>query len=152
MGAIFVPLPINIADPECRLREIVRHVNGSKDSAEAFVFYAALNVLGQAPARITNSVVNSFGNSATVVMTNVRGPQEQLYLAGSPLESVMAWVPTTGRMGIGVSVLSYAGQVRLGVLTDLGLMPDPETIISGFHTEFRPFLARANQALDGMED
>lgn len=147
VGAIFVTLPISIADPVCRLGEIVRHVNGRKGSWEAPVFFAALSAMGRGPAQITNKLVNTFGTRASVVMTNVIGPKEQLYLAGSPLAAIMAWVPTTGRMGIGLSVLSYAGKMRLGVLTDEGLVPDPETIISGFHTEFEVLLARANTTL-----
>jgi hypothetical protein len=79
-------------------------------------------------------------------MTNVMGPRQQLYLAGSPLDVLLAWVPTTGRMGVGVSILSYAGEVRLGVMTDEGLVPDPEAMILAFHTEFDELLARARAA------
>ena len=152
VGAIFVALPISIADPVCRLGEIVRHVNGRKDSWEAPVISVALKFLGRAPAQITNTLVNTFGTRASVVMTNVRGPQEQLYLAGSPLAALMAWAPTTGRMGIGISVLSYAGKARLGILTDEGLTPEPETIIAGFHTELGVLLGRASATLDGMKE
>ena len=81
-------------------------------------------------------------------MTNVIGPRQQLYLTGSPLDALLAWVPTTGCMGVGVSILSNAGEVRLGVLTGEGLVPDPEAIISAFHTEFNELLARARAALD----
>lgn len=51
---------------------------------------------------------------------------------------------------VGVSILSYAGEVRLGVLTDEGLVPHPEAIISAFHTEFNELLARAIPARDGI--
>ena len=147
VGAVFVPLPISIADPGCRLSEIVRHMDGRKESLEAPVFNAALHALGHAPARIANTLINTFSTRATAVMTNVRGPQEQRYLAGSPLDTLLGWVPTTGRMGVGVSVLSYAGEVRLGVLTDEGLVPDPETIVAGFDAEFEALLAQANTTL-----
>jgi WS/DGAT/MGAT family acyltransferase len=146
VGAVFVPLPISIADPVCRLGEIVRHMNGRKESLEAPVFYLALHALGHAPARIANTLIHAFSTRATAVMTNVKGPQQQRYLAGSPLDALLAWVPTTGRIGVGVSVLSYAGEVRLGVLTDKGLVPDPETIIAGFHAEFDALLTRASAA------
>ena len=152
VGAVFVPLPISIADPVCRLGEIVRHMNGRKESLEAPVFNAALHALGHAPARIANTLINTFSTRATAVMTNVRGPQEQRYLAGSPLDTLLGWVPTTGRMGVGVSVLSYAGEVRLGVLTDAGLVPDPETIVAGFDAEFEALLAQANTALNGRKE
>jgi hypothetical protein len=36
---------------------------------------------------------------------------------------------------LGVSILSYNGGVTLGVMTDEGLVPDPEKIIEGFYAE-----------------
>jgi hypothetical protein len=48
----------------------------------------------------------------------------------------MCWVPKSGRLGLGVSILSYAGEVCLGVATDAGLVPDPEAIVAGFQAEF----------------
>jgi diacylglycerol O-acyltransferase len=146
VGAVFVTLPISVADPVCRLGEVVRRMNDRKDSLEAPVFYVALTALGQTPARIANTLINTFSTRATAVMTNVRGPQVRLYLAGSPLEALLPWAPTAGRMGFGVSLLSYAGQVRLGVLTDQGLVPDPEAIIAAFHDETEALLTRARAA------
>jgi len=141
VGAVFVTLPVSIADPACRLSEIVRRMNNQKDSLEAPVFYVALSALGQTPARIANALINTFSTRATTVMTNVQGPQERLYLAGSPVEALLPWAPTTGRMGVAVSILSYAGGVRLGLLTDKCLVPDPEAIIDAFHAEFEALLA-----------
>jgi len=46
---------------------------------------------------------------------------------------------------LGVSILSYAGQVRLGVITDAGLVPDPEAIVSAFEAEFDDLLAVARE-------
>jgi hypothetical protein len=36
---------------------------------------------------------------------------------------------------MGISILSYAGNVRLGLATDAGLIPDPQRIIDGFEAE-----------------
>jgi hypothetical protein len=49
-------------------------------------------------------------------------------------------------MGAAVSILSYAGHVQVGVLTDEGLVPDPETIVTAFHDEFEELLSRAHAA------
>ncbi|MDV7392157.1 DUF4332 domain-containing protein, partial [Arthrospira platensis SPKY1] len=45
--------------------------------------------------------------------------------------------------GLGVSILSYAGKVYLGVAADRGLVPDPELIIDGFYIEYERLLALA---------
>jgi hypothetical protein len=69
-------------------------------------------------------------------MTNVPGPQQPLYLAGAPLASLMFWVPQSGNIGMGVSIISYNGAVQFGVITDAGLCPDPDRIASRFASEF----------------
>ena len=69
------------------------------------------------------------------MLTNVPGPREPLFLAGEPLERAMFWVPQSGRLGLGVSILSYAGQVMVGVASDAGLVPDPQSIVEAFEAE-----------------
>ena len=60
----------------------------------------------------------------------------------------MAWVPQTGRIAFGVSIVSYNGKVWLSVASDKGLVPDPETVITYFNDEFREMklLAQETQA------
>ena len=55
----------------------------------------------------------------------------------------MFWVPSTGPLGVGVSILSYVGEVRLGVITDENLVPDPGAIITAFHDEFQSLVTAA---------
>jgi len=55
-------------------------------------------------------------------------------------------VPQSGRVSLGLSILSYAGQVFLGVATDAGLIPDPQTIIDGFYAEYEALLELVEQA------
>jgi hypothetical protein len=71
----------------------------------------------------------------TAVMTNVPGPRERLSFAGAQIRDILFWVPQSGRLGMGISILSYAGNVRLGLATDAGLIPDPQRIIDGFEAE-----------------
>jgi len=94
-----------------------------------------LKAVGATPADVQKVVVNVFGAKSTAVMTNVPGPREPLYLIGRRIDNIMFWVPQSGRVGLGVSILSYAGFVRLGVVTDEGLVNDPDQIIEGFYEE-----------------
>jgi WS/DGAT/MGAT family acyltransferase len=148
MGAVFVTLPVWLADPACRLRDIEWRMGDRKKSSEAPLFYVLLNVLGKTPAQVAKALVTVYGTRATAVITNVPGPREQRYLAGAALESILAWVPQTGSIGLGISILSYAGQLRVGVLADQGLLPDPEAVLAAFHAEFELLLARAQQMGD----
>jgi diacylglycerol O-acyltransferase len=143
-GLVFLSLPVGIAEPIERLHELKRRMDGLKGSLEAPVAFGVLNLVGLMPARVQDLVIDIFGTKATAVMTNVMGPQEKRYLAGAPLDSLMFWVPQSGRLGMGVSILSYAGQVYLGLITDEGLVADPEFIIAGFQAEFAELLALAH--------
>ncbi|HSN56249.1 MAG TPA: WS/DGAT domain-containing protein, partial [Candidatus Sulfomarinibacteraceae bacterium] len=62
------------------------------------------------------------------------------YLAGKAMRSMMFWVPQAAHLGLGGSILSYAGQVRLGIATDVGLAPDPQSIIEAFQDEMTAML------------
>jgi len=131
-GLVFLALPIGIADREERLRELKKRMDVIKASSEPIVIYALLNAVGLTGPKIESIALRLFGSKATAVMTNVPGPREEIYLAGKVMRSMMFWVPQSARLGLGVSILSYAGQVRLGVVSDSGLVPDPQSIIDAF--------------------
>jgi diacylglycerol O-acyltransferase len=135
-GLVFLALPVGVADPLDRLAETRRRMDALKGSREAPVAFGILNVMGLSLPPVQDLAVDLFATKGTAVMTNVIGPGEPVYLAGAPVESLMFWVPQSGRLGMGVSILSYAGRVWIGVITDEGLAPDPEEIVAGFGAEF----------------
>jgi WS/DGAT/MGAT family acyltransferase len=134
-GLVFLSLPVGIDDRRERLVELKRRMDAIKKSSEPMVIYALLNAVGLTGPKIESVALQLFGSKATAVMTNVPGPREEIYLAGKAMRSMMFWVPQSARLGLGVSILSYAGQVRLGVATDSGLVPDPHSIIEAFQEE-----------------
>ncbi len=135
-GLVFLSLPVGLDDPRLRLLEVKRRMDRIKHSSEAIVTLGLLQALGHAPKGIEDQVVNLLSAKATAVMTNVPGPRERLHLAGKTIRHLMFWVPRAGALSLGVSIISYAGQVQLGVATDTHIVPDPDTLIDGFHAEF----------------
>ena len=89
--------------------------------------------------------VSFFDTKGTTIMTNVPGPRKPLFLAGAPVGTVLAWVPQSGRVSLGFSIVSYNGKVWLGVATDAGLIPDPETIVAMFVQEYQALIRSAYQ-------
>ncbi len=142
-GLVFISLPIGIVDPVRRLRAIKREMDELKGSPEALVAFGVLSLMGVAPVEVERVGLRFFGSKATAVLTNVPGPREPLYLAGRKLDKIMFWVPQSARLALGISILSYAGGVMLGVATDAGLVPDPEGIVAGFEVEFAAMKAAA---------
>jgi WS/DGAT/MGAT family acyltransferase len=139
-GLVFLALPLGIADPVERLRETKKRMDAIKQSIEAVAFYSLLNIFGVTPRQVEAQALNIFASRATAVMTNVRGPGEALYIAGSKIENIMGWVPQAGRLGLGVSIFSYDGKVSVGVITDAGLVPDPERITAALRARFEELL------------
>ena len=144
-GLIFLSLPVGIDDAVERLVELRRRAQALKRSAEPVVVYAILKLIGMVPLAVQQMVVKIFGTKATAVMTNVPGPREELYLGGRAIRELFFWVPQSGRLGLGISIISYAGHVRLGIASDAGLVPDPEVVVEGFHEEFEELRARAGK-------
>ena len=135
-GMVFFPLPVGHADPTARLAAVKRTMDQVKRSPEAVLIFGLLRAFGTTTTRVLKLAVNVLGRKATAVMTNVPGPREPLRFVGKTVDTMMFWVPQSGRLGLGVSILSYHGQVRLGVATDARLIPDPQALVDAFHDAF----------------
>ena len=99
-----------------------------------------LAALGIAPPPLQELALEMFSRKASAVATNVPGPQQALYMAGCALRDLMFWVPQTGSIGLGLSILSYSGQVHFGLIADARLIPDPDAVIRRFGEEFDKLL------------
>lgn len=131
-GLVFLPLPVGERDHACRLARVHQAMQELKDSPEALVTYDLLSAVGVLPAPLEQSIVEWFGNKATAVVTSLHGPDEMLTLGAARLTGLMYWVPQSGRLGLGVSMISYAGQFRVGVASDAGLLGQPEQLVDDF--------------------
>ncbi|MEZ4591960.1 MAG: wax ester/triacylglycerol synthase family O-acyltransferase [Chloroflexota bacterium] len=145
-GIVFLSLPVGIGDPLERLHEVHKRMVALKNSKEAPVALGILSAMGMSPNELQGTLVNMFGSKTTAVMTNVPGPPMPLYLAGQQIEELMFWVPQSGRVSLGISIISYANRVHMGIATDEGLVPDPDSIMTGFYEEFEALLALVREA------
>ncbi len=139
-GLVPLVLPVGIANPFERLYAVRARMAALKGSYVAPISLALLEVMGMLPRTVQQEVLDLLAGKATAVMTNVPGPRQPLYLAGRRIEEIMFWVPQSGNIGMGVSILSYNGGVQFGLITDARLVPDPERIIARFRTEFEKLL------------
>ena len=139
-GLVGLELPIGEANPVARVFDVRRRMNALKNGYQAAVSMALLGVVGYLPKAVQGPALRLFSDKGTAVMTNVPGPAEPLYLAGCRIAQNMFWVPQSGNVGLGVSILSYAGGVQFGLITDRALCPDPQDIIRRFEPEFDKLL------------
>jgi WS/DGAT/MGAT family acyltransferase len=142
---VYLSLPVGIEDPLDRLFEVKRRMDRIKQSPEAMVTYQIIAGLGLIPDELAGQITGYFASKASAVLTNVPGPQRKLYFAGSRIDKMNFWVPQSGSIGMGLSILSYGGEVVVGVISDDNLVPDPEGIVAGFHAEFEQLHQIARQ-------
>ena len=139
-GLVFLDLPVGESNPLRRLERVADCMNQLKSSRQAIVAYGLLAALGVAPQPLQELALELFSRKASAVATNVPGPQQPLYMAGCTLRDIMFWVPQTGSIGLGLSILSYRGKVHFGLITDARLIPDPDGVVRRFGEEFEKLL------------
>ena len=129
-------LPLHEGNPFARLFMVRERMNELKGSYQPPLTLGILAAVGHAPKILQQEFLDILAAKASTVMTNVPGPRQPLYLAGARIDQCMFWVPQSGDIGIGVSILSYNDNVQFSLITDRHFVPDPETITPLFAAEF----------------
>lgn len=139
-GLVPLLLPIGTEHPLERLFAVKRRMAELKGSLQPLLTFGLLSVAGLLVKPAQEAMLSLFGRKTTAVMTNVPGPAHKLKVCGSTLEQTMFWVPQTGTVGLGVSILSYGGGVQFGCIADSSLCPDPQQVVDRFTPEFERLL------------
>ena len=147
-GLVFLDLPLSIANPVERLYAVRANMRALKDSLQPVLTLGLLAAVGAGPKLLQDQLLQALSRNGTAVMTNVPGPQFPLYVAGAMIDGFMFWVPQAGDIGMGVSILSYNGTVQFGLISDRGLVPDPEDVIRRVQPEFEKLVLTALLAPD----
>ena len=137
---IFFSLPIHIEDPVARVREINQRMQEIKESPDAIIGFNALNTLGISLSNIAHKGASFISTKSTAVLNNVPGPTQPIYLAGKQLRNMMFWVPRIGSIGHNISIVSYNGNVTIGLTTDSCIIPDPSFLLDSFMIELSIYL------------
>lgn len=149
-GLVYLALPVAHATAEERVQAVQKSMKSLKNGAQAMMSYGVLSILGFFPTAVQRLALNFFSSKASAVMTNVPGPTEPVYLMGAKVKRSMFWVPQSGGIGIGISILSYAHHVEFGVVADTSLVKDPQVLVDGFVAEFEAL--RQGLVTQGLQD
>jgi diacylglycerol O-acyltransferase / wax synthase len=139
-GLVPLVLPVGIANPVERLFAVRRRMTELKGSFQPLLAFGVLALSGLFVKPVQDAVLGMFSKKATAVMTNVPGPPVPLQFCGSTLRQTMFWVPSSGDIGVGVSILSYGGGVQFALVTDRAQCPEPQRIIDRFAPEFEQLM------------
>jgi WS/DGAT/MGAT family acyltransferase len=138
VSAMFVDLPVGEPDATQRLQAIRATTGDLKDRQQAvgaaflvdLTQFAAPTLLGLA-ARLAHR--QPFFN---LVITNVPGPQVPLYCMGGRMLEAFPVVPLTRNTALGIAILSYCGQLHLGLYVDADAVDDVTVLAAGLEDSF----------------
>ncbi len=145
-GLVYLTLPLAVEDQVERIARLRKEMDAIKASPEAHIAYGIVGLLGTLPTRIERTVIEALCNMASLVVTNVPGSRIANTLAGQPVRRAMFWVPEAAGISLGISILSYAEEVQVGVLADANLVPDPERLAAAFDAEMADLIAIEREA------
>ncbi len=141
-GLGFIELPVGVENYADRIRLLQKRTGVAKQGAEAYGMYALFNLAGSVPRLVQDTAAKAFRERITAAVTNVPGPVNNFEIAGSEVTDIMFWAPTTEDIGVGISLFSYGGEVRIGVAVDDNVVADVDTLADAFESEMREMLGR----------
>jgi diacylglycerol O-acyltransferase len=118
---ILLGLPVGEVTLGERVREVSSRMNRIKNTHEALIAHGIISAVGLTPPWVEDRLIGFFTDKASMVVTNVPGPRQQLHFAGAPISGVLVWAPCSGSLGMTVSIFSYNGEVTVGFMTDTAL-------------------------------
>jgi WS/DGAT/MGAT family acyltransferase len=141
VSAMFVRLPVHLADPMAQLEAVRADTAVAKSLHGALGASAFMQLTQVAPPLLFAGAMQLYSSlhladrhrpPVNLVVSNIPGPPFPLYAAGARVEAVHPLGPILEGIGLNLSVLSNAGRVDLGAIACRDAVPDVERITAGF--------------------
>jgi diacylglycerol O-acyltransferase len=139
ISAWLVPMPLGERDPLRRLHAIREATERLKESPPA-LRTALLSGVGEWMPTALLSLGARLAVRAlpfNLVVTNVAGPQQALYMLGGKMVDNFGFIPLVDSLCLGVVLFSYAGKLCWGFTAEWDLVPDLDDFVSDIATSFR---------------
>ena len=134
---LFYNLPVGLADPFKRLLETKRRMDNLKSSSDWRIFGLIYShIIGRLPDFIGRFSSFSLKRHCSLILSNVPGPLTPFEIGGKEVKTAIAWPPLVSDTGMSIAVFSYAGTLRMGVLSDKAVLADPGKLAENFIEEF----------------
>jgi WS/DGAT/MGAT family acyltransferase len=123
---VFVPLPCGEPEPLGRLEAVKRSMRDRKRAAEPETGNAILGALEYAPRPLQAVAARLLAGprAFSLVVSNIPGPPQPLYMLGCPLREVYPVVPIAEGHPLSVGFTTVQGEGFFGVHADVGALPD----------------------------
>jgi diacylglycerol O-acyltransferase len=148
ISAMIVPIPTNVKDPERRLRrthELLRSAKEHHAALPASLLTDATSFIPPAVAarasRVTVEVLGRTRPPLNVVISNVPGPRDPLYLAGAQLQANYPVSVVIDGVGLNMTVMSYRDHMDFGIVSDRDQIDDVWPLLEACSTALEEFEA-----------
>jgi diacylglycerol O-acyltransferase len=138
ISAMIVPIPTNVADPLKRLKRTHDLLKAAKLSFAALpaslLTDAAAFIPPAVAARAARMTVELLGRTRpplNLVISNVPGPRNPLFLAGAKLESLVPVSVVIDGVGLNMTVMSYRDRMDFGIVSDRDQIDDVWPLLRG---------------------
>jgi len=126
VGFTVMPVHSEIEDPLERLRAICDAAETAKRVTDAVGKEIARDLLETLPSIVADPLLRNVQVPRIgLIVSNVRGPDVPLYLAGAQLVNYLPISIALDGMGLNVTGFSYAGTMRLCAISCREMLPDP---------------------------
>ena len=145
--SLFVPLPVDEADPIRRFERARRSATRLKSSTEAVGSKTLIDMLALAPPALHTAFARSLFATRlfNITVTNVPGPQMPLYALGARMRELWPLVPLAADHSLGVAIMSYDGRLFFGLVADRDV-PDLDVLADGLRHALEELAALAVEA------
>jgi WS/DGAT/MGAT family acyltransferase len=130
VATMWAPLPVGVRDPIDCFAEVHAAMKGLKESGQAVGAETLTQLADFAPPTIMSQAARLQARQRffNLVVTNVPGPQVELFLLGHRLRGLYPVVPLALKQALGIAIMSYNGRLGFGLLADFDALPDVEEI------------------------
>ena len=131
-------LPVHLRSYKERIAFVRQKTAILKPTSEPIVLNELIHLVADfTPQGARQKLLEFMGSHIVGAITNVPGPKHPIYLAGQKVEDLAFWIPHTTPLGIGISLMSYNGKVYMGIVTDAGIIKNPDVITHLFEKELK---------------
>jgi diacylglycerol O-acyltransferase / wax synthase len=142
---IFVELPCNESGAEQRLRQVTRATERAKTSEEPAGATTVLDLAAAAPSVVQRALSRLVASPRTfnVVVSNIPGPQQPMWMLGCRLREAYPIVPLADRHALSIGFTSVDGGAFFGIYADRDAGPDAELLARDIGDELDELLELA---------
>lgn len=130
VATMWAPLPVGVRDPKDAFALVHEAMKDLKESGQAVGAETLTQLADFAPPTIMSQAARLQARQRffNLVVTNVPGPQVELFLLGRRLRGLYPVVPLAQKQALGIAIMSYNGRLGFGLLADFDALPDLEEI------------------------